>query len=91
LEEAVSLAKTLLGVELSPDGFGGVEEFPVFFPVSREFGAEKSSHRTASTASQSLIFLSSSFSLAETGILRPNRQDFTRVICSVSTPIPQTD
>ena len=42
-------------------------EFPVFFPVSRELGPEKSSHGTASTASQSFI-------LAETGILRPNWQ-----------------
>ena len=28
-------------------------ESPVFFPVSREFRLEKSSHATASTASQS--------------------------------------
>jgi hypothetical protein len=41
---------------------------------------EKSSHGTASTASQSLIFLSIPFILAETGILRPNWQDLTRAI-----------
>jgi hypothetical protein len=31
-------------------------KFPVFFPVSREFGLEKSSHETASTASQYWYF-----------------------------------
>jgi hypothetical protein len=31
-------------------------KFPVFFPVSREFGWRRSSHGTASTASQSCYF-----------------------------------
>jgi hypothetical protein len=31
------------------------EKFPVFFPVSREFGAEISSRATASTAIQSIL------------------------------------
>jgi hypothetical protein len=32
-----------------------VTRFPVFFPVSREFGAEKGSNETASSATQSSI------------------------------------
>jgi hypothetical protein len=36
--------------ELAQDGAAECVIFPVFFPVSREFGLEKSSHETASTA-----------------------------------------
>ena len=39
---------------------------------------------------RSLIFLSIPFSLLETGILRPNWQEFTRAIRSLSAPISQT-
>jgi hypothetical protein len=35
----------------------GFANFPVFFPVSREFGAETASHRTASSAKFFLIKL----------------------------------
>ena len=55
LENRVSPAKVLSGVDLSPSAFDRMAIFPVNFPVSREFGSEKSSHGTASTANESWI------------------------------------
>ena len=43
-------SKTLCGVELSRNSLIKRVIFPVFFPVSREIGVEKSSHETASTS-----------------------------------------
>jgi len=53
LENLVFPAKALSGWDLSPVAPAERAKFPVNFPISREFGPEKSSHGTASTASQS--------------------------------------
>ena len=50
------LAKPPYIRDLSKEGWIIEEKFPVFFPVSRELGAENSSPATASTATQSSYF-----------------------------------
>jgi hypothetical protein len=53
--KTVVTAKAMSSGELAQDGAAECVIFPVFFPVSREFGLEKSSHETASTATQSRV------------------------------------
>jgi hypothetical protein len=63
-------------------------KFPVFFPVSREFpGGEKFASDCVHRQPVS-VFLSVPTILAETGIFRPNKAEFTKFICSLYAPNP---